>query len=127
MSAMRAKLYVETSVISYLTARPSRDVISLGHQQLTREWWDRAGLEFELYAPDWWWPKRSSVIPSRPQHAWPSSSRSRCWQKLRRAVRSLESCWQQVVCRAKQPQMHFTSVLLLFTEWIISLPGIVSI
>jgi predicted nucleic acid-binding protein len=47
---MRAKLYVETSVISYLTARPSRDVISLGHQQLTREWWDRAGLEFELYA-----------------------------------------------------------------------------
>lgn len=47
---MRAKLYVETSVISYLTARPSRDVISLGHQQLTREWWDRAGLEFDLYA-----------------------------------------------------------------------------
>jgi predicted nucleic acid-binding protein len=47
---MRAKLYVETSVISYLTARPSRDVISLGHQQLTREWWDRAVLEFELFA-----------------------------------------------------------------------------
>src|SRR5437016_13804164 len=47
---MRAKLYVETSVISYLTARPSRDVISLGHQQLTREWWDRAALEFDLYA-----------------------------------------------------------------------------
>jgi hypothetical protein len=47
---MRSKLYVETSVISYLTARPSRDVISLGHQQLTREWWDHAGGEFELYA-----------------------------------------------------------------------------
>jgi predicted nucleic acid-binding protein len=47
---MRAKLYVENSVISYLTARPSRDVISLGHQQLTREWWDRAALEFDLYA-----------------------------------------------------------------------------
>jgi len=47
---MRSKLYVETSVISYLTARPSRDVIALGHQQLTREWWERAGREFELYA-----------------------------------------------------------------------------
>ena len=47
---MRPKLYVETSVISYLTARASRDVISLGHQQLTREWWERAGAEFDLYA-----------------------------------------------------------------------------
>jgi predicted nucleic acid-binding protein len=48
--SMRSKLYVETSVISYLTARPSRDVISLGHQQLTREWWERAIAEFDLYA-----------------------------------------------------------------------------
>lgn len=47
---MRSKLYVETSVISYLTARPSRDVIALAHQELTREWWVRAGSEFELYA-----------------------------------------------------------------------------
>ncbi|HSY52711.1 MAG TPA: type II toxin-antitoxin system VapC family toxin [Thermoanaerobaculia bacterium] len=47
---MRSKLYVETSVISYLTARPSRDVISLAHQELTREWWRRAASEFELYA-----------------------------------------------------------------------------
>jgi predicted nucleic acid-binding protein len=47
---MRSKLYVETSVISYLTARPSRDVISLGHQQLTREWWENAAAEFDLYA-----------------------------------------------------------------------------
>ena len=50
MAGVRSKLYVETSVISYLTARPSRDVIVLGHQQLTREWWDRTSDEFELYA-----------------------------------------------------------------------------
>jgi predicted nucleic acid-binding protein len=47
---MRSRLYVETSVISYLTARPSRDVISLGHQELTREWWERASVEFQLFA-----------------------------------------------------------------------------
>jgi hypothetical protein len=47
---MRAKLYVETSVISYLTARPSRDAIALGHQELTRDWWNRARMEFELFA-----------------------------------------------------------------------------
>jgi predicted nucleic acid-binding protein len=50
VSHMRSKLYVETSVISYLTARPSRDVIALGHQQLTREWWEQACREFEMYA-----------------------------------------------------------------------------
>jgi predicted nucleic acid-binding protein len=43
-------VYVETSVISYLTARPSRDVVSLGHQQLTRDWWERARSEFDLFA-----------------------------------------------------------------------------
>jgi predicted nucleic acid-binding protein len=47
---MRSKLYVETSVISYLTARPSRDVIAFAHQELTREWWQSAVSEFELYA-----------------------------------------------------------------------------
>ena len=47
---MRSRLYVETSVISYLTARPSRDAIALSHQQLTREWWERASSEFDLFA-----------------------------------------------------------------------------
>jgi hypothetical protein len=31
---------VETSVISYLTARPSRDLIVAARQQITRDWWE---------------------------------------------------------------------------------------
>ena len=41
-------LYVETSIISYLTARPSRDLVRAAHQQVTRDWWD-ARLQFDLY------------------------------------------------------------------------------
>ena len=41
---------METSVISYLTARPGRDLIASAHQELTREWWQRAASEFDLYA-----------------------------------------------------------------------------
>ena len=48
--AEKKKVYVETSVISNLTARPSRNVIDLGHQVATCEWWDSCQGEFELYS-----------------------------------------------------------------------------
>ena len=38
---MGSKVYVETTVISYLAASPSRDIVVAAHQQLTREWWER--------------------------------------------------------------------------------------
>ena len=44
---MKPKVYVETSVISYLAARISRDLIVAGHQQITQEWWD-SRHEWEL-------------------------------------------------------------------------------
>ena len=39
-------VYLETSFISYLVARPSRDVIVAGHQQTTQEWWDNRRSHF---------------------------------------------------------------------------------
>ncbi len=45
---MAALLYLETSIISYLTALPSRDVIVAGRQQLTLEWWHRRRSVFEI-------------------------------------------------------------------------------
>lgn len=45
---VRPKVYIETSVISYLMARPNRDVVITAHQQLTREWWEKRE-EYDLY------------------------------------------------------------------------------
>ncbi len=45
---MRQRVYVETSFVSYLTARPSRDVVIAGHQQTTHEWWDKHQHHYEL-------------------------------------------------------------------------------
>jgi predicted nucleic acid-binding protein len=45
---MKATVYVETSVISYLTSRPSRDLVVAAHQEVTRQWWAGAGDRFEL-------------------------------------------------------------------------------
>ncbi|MBK8271075.1 MAG: type II toxin-antitoxin system VapC family toxin [Planctomycetes bacterium] len=44
-----ASVYLETTIISYLTARPSRDLIVAAHQQITRDWWDRSSHKFSLF------------------------------------------------------------------------------
>ena len=42
------RVYIETTFVSYLTARPSRDVVIAGHQQSTHEWWDTRRESYEL-------------------------------------------------------------------------------
>lgn len=46
---MKPKLYIETSIVSYLTADPSRDIVTAARQQLTRDWWITKRLKFDLY------------------------------------------------------------------------------
>jgi hypothetical protein len=45
---MKPRVYIETTIPSYLTAWPSRDPIQLALQQFTREWWDTRRESFEL-------------------------------------------------------------------------------
>ena len=47
LQVVKRKIYVETSVISYLTARPSKTIIGAAHQQLTLAWWEKRG-QYEL-------------------------------------------------------------------------------
>lgn len=49
---MPPKVYLETSVISYLAARPARDVVALAHQELTRQWWATRRASFDLYTSE---------------------------------------------------------------------------
>jgi len=42
-------VYIETSILSYLTARPSRDLLAAAHQQITRTWWDEHRKRFEIF------------------------------------------------------------------------------
>ena len=47
--AHRPSVYIETTVVSYLTADLSRDIVTLAHQKITREWWEERA-EFHLVA-----------------------------------------------------------------------------
>src|SRR5438105_10548025 len=45
---MADRVYIETTVVSYLTGRPSRDLIVAAHQQITHDWWDTRRTNYEL-------------------------------------------------------------------------------
>jgi hypothetical protein len=46
---VKPTVYLETTIISYLAARPSRDLVTAAHQQITREWWEQARDRFEVF------------------------------------------------------------------------------
>lgn len=48
----RPSVYIETSVVSYLAARPSRDLIVAAHQQLTTDWWHNQREQFRLFVSE---------------------------------------------------------------------------
>lgn len=46
---MKQSVYIETTVLSYLTSRPSRDLLVAAHQQVTVEWWENGLPSFEAF------------------------------------------------------------------------------
>ena len=44
---MKSRVYIETTVVSYLAARPGRDLIVSARQEITRAIWPRLLSEFE--------------------------------------------------------------------------------
>ena len=46
---MKKRVYIETTVASYYTAKPSRDLLAAGHQEATRELWPKLNTEYETY------------------------------------------------------------------------------
>ena len=46
---MRKRIYIETTIASYFTARPSRDLLVAGHQQATRDLWPQLATKYDGY------------------------------------------------------------------------------
>ncbi|MFH7244754.1 MAG: type II toxin-antitoxin system VapC family toxin [Spirulina sp.] len=47
---MSETVYIETSILGYLTARPSRDLVVAANIEITKEWWETRRSKFQLYA-----------------------------------------------------------------------------
>lgn len=46
----KKKVYVETTVVSDVTALPTNDLALVGRQVATREWWESASELFDLFS-----------------------------------------------------------------------------
>ena len=49
---MKKTVYIESSVISYLTARPSRDLVVAAYQQITKDWWGSELSKYHCFISD---------------------------------------------------------------------------
>ena len=49
---MKEIAYIETTIVSYLVARPSRDLVLSAHQQVTREWWENERVNYHCIASE---------------------------------------------------------------------------
>jgi hypothetical protein len=49
---MKKTVYIETSIFSYLTARPTRDVIAAARQAITVDWWDNSRERFDGFVSE---------------------------------------------------------------------------
>jgi predicted nucleic acid-binding protein len=66
---MSKRVYVETTVVSYFTARPSRDLLVAGHQEATCELWPRLAADYEPYV--------SALVYEEARHGDPDQAKMR--------------------------------------------------
>ena len=52
ISRTRKSVYIETSVVSYLTARRTKDLLVAAWQAVTVDWWETHRGRFDLYTSD---------------------------------------------------------------------------
>lgn len=46
---MSNSIFIETTIPSYYVSRPSRDLLQLARQELTRNWWNGQRQQFDLF------------------------------------------------------------------------------
>jgi predicted nucleic acid-binding protein len=61
-------VYLETTVVSYYTARPARDIIQLAHQEITRRWWLHACRRFDIFISELVIEEAAAGDPSAAKH-----------------------------------------------------------
>jgi len=67
---LKDRVYIETTIVSYLAARLSRDLIVAAHQQLTEEWWLQSDRPSIFLPPKWPSERRQQVTERWLRGGW---------------------------------------------------------
>ena len=70
-------VYIETSIVSYLVADPSRDLLTAANQQVTRDWWQQRRTGFVCVASQEVVAEASRGDAEQVRRDW------RCWPRSR--------------------------------------------
>ena len=49
---MKESIYLETTIISYYSSRPNRDIVIAGHQQITKDFVDKSALQYDIFVSE---------------------------------------------------------------------------
>ena len=49
---MKESIYLETTIISYYSSRPNRDIVIAGHQQITKDFVDKSALRNDIFVSE---------------------------------------------------------------------------
>ena len=60
----KSTVYIETTIVSYLTAWPNQNIVRLSHEMLTRDWWSKCRPWYDLYVSDFVIDEASRGDPS---------------------------------------------------------------
>ncbi len=61
------RVYIETSIVSYLRQRPSGQVVTAARQLLTRRWWEQERFQYELVTSQYVIDEAADGDPLRAQ------------------------------------------------------------
>src|SRR5438093_818351 len=110
---MAERVYIETTVVSYLTARPNRDVVIAGHQQSTHEWWDTRRASYELCVSQLVLDEAGAGDAQAAQERLLVLQPMLVLETTAEALELARSCFEQQRCRRKRLTTRYTSRLRL--------------
>ncbi|MGH8071657.1 MAG: hypothetical protein ACRERE_41775 [Candidatus Entotheonellia bacterium] len=113
----KATVYLETRLVSYLTARPSRDGLVAAHQHLTAAWWDQQRPRYALFTSQVVLAEAGAGDPETAQRRLTALEPLPLLALRMRRLRSPRRSSPDRRCQRKPPKRHSTSPWPASTGW----------